>query len=126
MKRTKKAILCSSIQLQKAVSYPCLGLVILLLIKAVAGSAAPILWNRLGSSQEVTNSAYGPNLSFYSGGSGYDVVCSPGFVTGALCDSITVVCASDRIYDREHTVVWNNLDQYLNPARGTIEVWYKQ
>src|SRR5437016_1426753 len=126
MKRTQKAILCSSIQLQKAVSYPCLGLVILLLIKAVAVSGAPILWNRLGSSQEVTHSAYGPNLGFYSGGSGYDVVGNPAFVPGVFGNALTIGPGSYGIYDREHTVVWNNLDQYLNPARGTIEVWYKQ
>src|SRR5207253_2544066 len=27
---------------------------------------------------------------------------------------------------REHTVVWDNLNLYLNPDHGTISVWYKQ
>src|SRR5436305_93387 len=103
MKRTQQAILCSSIQVHKAVSYGCLGLILLLLIKAVAASAAPILWNRLGSSQEVTNSAYGPNLSFYSGGSGFDVVGNPAFMSGVFGNALTIGAGSYDIYYREHT-----------------------
>ena len=112
--------------LRTVISYPCLGLMVMLLIKAVSVSAAPILWNRLGSTQEVLNSAYGPDLGFYGGGTWPDVVGNPAFVPGAFGNALTIGPGSYGIYDREHTVVWNNLNQYLNPARGTIEVWYKQ
>jgi Concanavalin A-like lectin/glucanases superfamily/PEP-CTERM motif len=88
--------------------------------------ASPILWNKLGSTTEVLNSAYGPNLSFYGGGSWPDVIANPGFVPGMFGNALTIGAGSYGTYDREHNVVWNNLNQYLNPDHGTIEAWYKQ
>jgi hypothetical protein len=87
---------------------------------------APVLWNTLGSAQEVMNSGYGPNLSFYGGGSWPDVVANPAYVPGVFGNALTIGPGSYGTYDREHNVVWNNLNQYLNPDRGTIAVWYKQ
>jgi hypothetical protein len=74
----------------------------------------------------VLNSDLGPNLSFYGGGSWPDVVGNPGYVPGVFGDALTIAPGSYGVFDREHTVVWNNLDQYLSPEHGTISVWYKQ
>jgi hypothetical protein len=91
--------------------------------------AAPILWNQLGSADEVTHSAYGPGLSFYTtpgDPGGFDIVGNPAYVPGVFGNALTIGPGSYGGALREHTVVWQNLNQYLNPDRGTIEVWYKQ
>jgi hypothetical protein len=88
--------------------------------------AAAILWNKLGSSSEILNSAYGPNLSFYSGGGFPDGVGNPAYVPGVFGNALTIGSGSYSSEEREHTVVWNNLNNYLNPDRGTISVWFKQ
>ena len=88
--------------------------------------AAAILWNKLGSASEILNSAYGPNLSFYSGGSFPDGVGNPSYVPGVFGNALTIGSGSYSSQEREHTVVWNNLNNYLNPDRGTISVWFKQ
>ena len=87
---------------------------------------SPILWNRLGSNAEVQNSAYGPNLQFYPGGNFPDGVGNPAYGPGVFGNALTIGSGSYNVVEREHTVVFNNLNQYLNPNRGTIEVWYKQ
>lgn len=88
--------------------------------------AAPILWNTLGSSTEVLHSAYGPNLSFYAGDSYPDGVGIPGYVPGVFGNALTIASGSYTFEEREHTVVWNNLNNYLSPDHGTISVWFKQ
>jgi hypothetical protein len=88
--------------------------------------AAAILWNKLGSDSEILNSAYGPNLSFYSGGGFPDGVGNPGYVSGMFGNALTIGSGSYASEEREHTVVWNNLNNYLNADRGTISVWFKQ
>ncbi|HSU54839.1 MAG TPA: LamG-like jellyroll fold domain-containing protein [Candidatus Dormibacteraeota bacterium] len=93
---------------------------------AVEMRGAPILWNRLGSASEVLNSAYGPNLSFYSGGSLPDGTGNPAYVPGVFGNALTIGSGSYTSQEREHTVVWNNLNNYLSPERGTISVWFKQ
>src|SRR5438067_2437641 len=92
----------------------------------ISTEASPILWNKLGSAQEVLNSAYGPNLGFYPGGSFPDATGNPAYVPGVYGNALTIGPGSYNTYDREHTVVWNNVNQFLNPDRGTISVWYKQ
>jgi hypothetical protein len=98
----------------------------LLSLAGTAAKAAPILWNRLGSNQEILNSDYGPNLNFYGGGSWPDVSANPAYVPGVFGNGLTIGPGSYGSEDREHNVVWNNLNQYLSPDHGTIEVWYKQ
>jgi hypothetical protein len=88
--------------------------------------AAPILWNKLGSTSEILNSGYGPNLSFYSGGSFPDGVGNPGYVPGVFGGALTIGSGSYTSEEREHTVVWNHLNDYLSPNRGTISVWFEQ
>ena len=99
---------------------------VLCMTLATATHAAPILWNQLGSADEVTHSAYGPNLGFYNTPGGLDVVGSPDFVPGQFGNALTIGPGSYATAQREHTVVWENVNQHLNPNRGTIEVWYKQ
>jgi hypothetical protein len=87
--------------------------------------AAPILWNKLGSTSEILNSSYGPNLSFYSGGSYPDGTGNPAYVPGVFGGALSIGSGSYSFEEREHTVVWNNLNDFLNPNRGTISVWFK-
>jgi hypothetical protein len=97
-----------------------------------AGAASPavgeglLLWNKLGSASEITNSAYGPDLQFYSGGSGVDVPANRAYVPGVFGGALTIAAGGYSVVDRVHNVVLPNLDQLLDPNRGTIEVWYHQ
>src|SRR5688500_10166719 len=91
--------------------------------------AAPILWNQLGSTSEVLDSAYGPDLSFFNtpgSPTGVDVIGNPAYVPGVFGNALTIGAGSYGGLQRAHNVVWDNLDQHLNPNRGTVEVWYRQ
>lgn len=118
--------------MQKASTTPLPGLLgrlvplLPLLCSAAACCGAPILWNQLGSTNEVLQSAYGPNLTFYTGGSGVDVPATPAFVPGVFGNALTIGPGNYSTVYREHNVVWTNLDHYLNPDHGTIEMWYQQ
>ena len=86
----------------------------------------PILWNKLGGTNEVLQSAYGPNLTFYAGGSGLDVPATPAFVPAVFGAGLSIGPGSYSTFYREHNVIWTNLDHYLNPDHGTVEMWYQQ
>lgn len=98
------------------------------LTSEISPAATPglLLWNKLGSATEVLNSAYGPDLSFYDTPGGVDIVGNPAFVPGVFGNGVTIGSGNYSVLMREHTVLWSGLDQYLNPDRGTISVWYKQ
>jgi hypothetical protein len=87
-------------------------------------AASLILWNRLGSTSEVLNSAVGPNLSFYTGGDEYSVIANPAYVPGMFGNALTIGPGSYSTYDRAHNVVYNNAG--MSSEHGTVEVWYKQ
>jgi hypothetical protein len=89
-------------------------------------NCSPVLWNKLGSSSEVLNSAYGPNLSFYGGGDPFGIVGNPAYVPGVFGNALSIGPGSYTAGLREHTVIWNNVNNYLNADRGTISIWYKQ
>jgi Concanavalin A-like lectin/glucanases superfamily len=93
---------------------------------SLAATPGLLLWNKLGSATEVLNSAYGPNLGFYNTPSGFDVVGNPAFVPGVFGNGVSIGPGDYSFEQREHTVVWSGVDQYLNPDRGTISVWYEQ
>jgi hypothetical protein len=93
---------------------------------SAASYAAPILWNKLGGTNEVLQSAYGPNLTFYAGGSGVDTIATPAFVPGVFGNGLSIGPGSYSVFYREHNVIWTNVDHYLNPDHGTIEMWYQQ
>jgi hypothetical protein len=105
-----------------------LALCVLSVLPAVARGASPgiVLWNKLGSASEVLGSAYGPNLGFYNTPGGFDVVGNPNYVPGVFGNGLSIGPGGYNIVDREHTVVWSGVDQYLSPEQGTISVWYKQ
>jgi len=98
-------------------------------ISAGPGAPAPglLLWNKLGSEDEVTHSAYGPNLVMFNCtdfpfGCGLDVPGTlahpPGVFGGAA--SISYPYTPGRV----HTALLR--DAILNPEHGAIEVWYRQ
>jgi Concanavalin A-like lectin/glucanases superfamily len=94
-------------------------------IVAAPADAAPVLWNKLGSATEVQNSAFGPNLTFYVGGVFPDVPGTPAYVPGVFGNAVTLT-GSYGTFDREHNVIWNTVNQFVNADRGTIEAWFKQ
>jgi hypothetical protein len=98
----------------------------MLIALPVSSSSSPVLWNTLGSSSEVLNSAFGPNLSFYAGGDPFGIVGTPAYVPGVFGNGLSIGPGSYSAGLREHTVVWNNVNNYLNADRGTISIWYKQ
>jgi hypothetical protein len=93
---------------------------------ASTACAGPILWNRLGSAAEVTNSSFGPNLGFYGGGVFPDQTANPAYTPGVFGNALTIGPGGYSTFDREHNVVWSGVDQLLNANRGTIDVWFKQ
>ena len=100
----------------------------------VVGLAAPpgaygeqvILWNTLGSDEEVLSSAYGPNLEFYTNGSWPDVQGDCAYVPGVFGNAATLTGGPYGVCDRIHNIVLDNLPSYFNPEHGTVEVWYMQ
>jgi hypothetical protein len=95
------------------------------LMIAPAG-AAPLLWNTLGSSTEVQNSAFGPDLNFYGGGDPFGLIANPAYTPGVFGSALTIGAGSYTTPYRIYNVVWNNVDQHLSAERGTIEAWYMQ
>jgi MYXO-CTERM domain-containing protein len=98
---------------------------------AQTSNAEPLLWNTLGSAAEVTNSAYGPNLGFYgtNGTDGVpDMIGNPDYVPGVFGNAVGIGAGNYGTFAgrREHTIIWSDVDQYLNPDRGTIEAWFIQ
>ncbi|HZQ10765.1 MAG TPA: LamG-like jellyroll fold domain-containing protein [Anaerolineae bacterium] len=94
-----------------------------------------VLWNKLGSEQEVLNSAFGPNLAFFSGDPDCDVadcleayVANPAFVPGVFGNALTIGPGDYGGFGfaRVHNVVLRNANQYINPERGTVEAWFMQ
>lgn len=85
-----------------------------------------VLWNKLGSSTEILNSAYGPNLSFYDGGSFPDATGVPAYAPGVFGNALGIGPGSYSTFSRVHTVIFNGVNNYLNSERGAVEVWFKQ
>jgi hypothetical protein len=112
----------SALARASAVGFAAMGVI----VTTPRAQAAPILWNRLGSNQQVLNSDYGPNLSFYNQNGFPDGTGNPGYVAGVFGNGLTIAPGSYISQEREHTVVWNNLNQYVSPEHGTISIWFKQ
>jgi hypothetical protein len=107
-------------------------LVIGLALIAVTGIAAGsplglVLWNKLGSNDEVLNSGYGPDLEFYTGGgSSPDGIANRKYVPGVFGNGVTIDAGTYSSQQRIRNIVLKNLSSYIDPNKGTIEVWYKQ
>lgn len=103
---------------------------------ALADSAPPglVLWNKLGSANEVLNSAVGPNLAFFSATDDCAIVdclvaytANPEFVPGKFGNALTIGPGNyDGGVSRVHNVVLRNAQNYINTEHGTVEVWFRQ
>lgn len=82
-----------------------------------------VLWNGLGSNEEVLNSFVGPNLEFYTGGYWPHVQGDREYVPGYHGNGVTLK-GSYGYWERIHNIVLNNLGNYLYPEKGSIELWY--
>lgn len=84
-----------------------------------------VFWNKLGSKQEVLNSAAGPALLPYEGGHWPEVAGDREFVPGKHGAAVTIKGAYQNM-SRVHNLVLKNLENLLNPESGCIEAWYYQ
>jgi len=91
-----------------------------------SSSQGLVLWNKLGSTDEVLHSTYGPNLSFYSGSSGQHQTGTPDYVSGVYGNCLTLGAANYQLSDAYHNVVVSNLPSVLSTEQSTVECWYKQ
>jgi hypothetical protein len=99
-----------------------------------SGSHGLLLWNKLGSSHEVTHSASGPDLVFFdcrdAETPSFGRRCSTD-VPGKLAYHRGVVGAAASVAGgpyfeeaRVHTALLRQ--SILNPEQGAVEVWYRQ
>jgi hypothetical protein len=100
------------------------------------GARGLLLWNRLGSAQEVRHSAYGPNLTLFDcrdraaaapifGGScSTDVRGKLRYIHGV--DGLAATVGGGPYFPeaRVHTAILR--ESILNPEHGAVEVWYRQ
>jgi hypothetical protein len=96
------------------------------LVPTDAHAAGLVLWNRLGSDAEILNSAHGPALQFYGGGTWPDVTGVAAYAPGVFGGALTIGPFGYGVYDRVHTVISPNVDRYLSAEHGTVELWFKQ
>ncbi|MBN1583199.1 MAG: hypothetical protein JXA89_20995 [Anaerolineae bacterium] len=95
---------------------------------AVAQEPVPaglMLWNELGSDDQVFNSAFGPGLEFYTGGGGLEVQGDREYVPGKYSNGVTLKGTYGNM-DRIHNLVLDNVGDVIDPERGTVELWYYQ
>ena len=76
-----------------------------------------VLWNKLGSDEEVLNSAFGPDLEFYIGGGGIEVQGDREYLPVTLKGVYFNMA-------RVHNLVLSNLSNVIDPEKGCIELWY--
>lgn len=76
-----------------------------------------ILWNKLGSEEEVKMSEFGPPLSF--GDNIYE------FVPGTIGNGVTIREGTYYNMQRHRNIIFENLPEYLNTEAGTIECYFK-
>jgi Ca2+-binding RTX toxin-like protein len=102
---------------------------------ATAVTAPPppglLLWNKLGSDDEVLHSAAGPNLGFFVPADcepdcEVDVQGTASYSAGVFGGATTIGGGPYSPVARVHAVVLRNPEAVLNPERGAIELWYKQ
>jgi hypothetical protein len=91
-----------------------------------------VLWNKLGSSDEITHSEVGPNLYFYDpsidGVTGYgDIIAQTAYSTGIFGNAVTIG-PSSAYYStaRVHHLILRDVSSVLNYKEGCIEFWYYQ
>ncbi len=78
-----------------------------------------IVWNRLGSTAEVTDSAVGPDLQPSSN-------ATQAYVDGVFGDALSIGPGSYSSTGRYRNAVLNDVGDLLHEDAGTIEIWYRQ
>ncbi|WP_167505794.1 LamG domain-containing protein [Desulfosediminicola flagellatus] len=90
-----------------------------------------VLWNKLGSEDEILNSEIGPNLEFYD----QDLHDPPGccdveggrlYDFGVFGNGVMLSGGPYYVTARIHNLVLSNLSSYVSSEQGTIAVWYMQ
>ncbi len=76
-----------------------------------------ILWNKLGSEEEVLHSAFGPDLAFGDG--------IQKFVKGKFGGAIGIKKGNYYVGQRHRNVIFNDLKEHINTEAGTIEFYVK-
>ena len=76
-----------------------------------------VLWNKLGSEEEVLHSEYGPDLAFGDG--------IQKFVDGKFGGAIGIKKGNYHVSQRNRNVIFDNLKDYINTEAGTIEFYVK-
>lgn len=102
-----------------------------------AGPAAPaglLLWNTLGSADEISHSAYGPNLiafdctdpatPHFGGRCAFDVPGMLGHPPGVFGGAASITGGPYFPGARVHTALLRS--SILNPEHGAVEAWYRQ
>lgn len=84
-----------------------------------------VLWNTLGTDEEVVNSKIGPDLRFYTEGGGINAIGDAGYVSGVFGSGVTLT-GQYALFQRVHNIVLDNANAFIDSERGAIEVWYKQ
>lgn len=77
-----------------------------------------VFWNKLGSDQEVLNSEIGPDLEFSSFPREY--------VQGNFGGAVTLAPGNYSSGQRIYNLMLNDVDEVIDPEKGTISTWYYQ
>ena len=110
-----------------------LAALVALVAPAAQGAPGPtvpaglLLWNTLGSDEEVAHSAYGPNLATYDCSyypCGLDVIGTLGYPAGVFGGAASITGGPYFGGARVHTALLR--DAIMNPERGAVEAWYRQ
>ena len=110
-----------------------LAALVALVAPAAQGAPGPtvpaglLLWNTLGSDEEVAHSAYGPNLATYDCSyypCGLDVIGTLGHPTGVFGGAASIAGGPYFPGARVHAALLR--DAIMNPERGAVEAWYRQ
>jgi Regulator of chromosome condensation (RCC1) repeat/Bacterial Ig domain len=91
------------------------------------GAPVPLLWNKLGSEDDVTHSEYGPNLVLFNCAQfdcGIDVPGTLAYPPGVFGDAASITDGPYFPGARVHTALLR--DAILNPEHGAVEAWYRQ
>jgi hypothetical protein len=86
-----------------------------------------LLWNKLGSADEVTHSEYGPDLVMFNCAEfscGLDVPGTLGYPAGVFGGAAGITGGPYFSGARVHTAVLR--ESVLNPEHGAVEAWYRQ
>jgi hypothetical protein len=93
-----------------------------------------ILWNTLGSDDEVLNSAFGPDLGFYMRGDCQNVGCldfvevkgNPAYIPGVFGNALTLDAGPYFSQARVYNAVLRNASNHISAEQGSVEEWFRE